>query len=142
LNPFGVGATITIRYGENKKQYAEMYPTRGIFSSVEHLFHFGLGQINHIDHLEVRWPDGQIQEVSNIKANQKIILQEKDANPIKTGLLSETGISFNPNFSEQKNVLFDHVENDFNDFETWPLNPWKESELGPFMAEVMSMVIK
>jgi hypothetical protein len=29
---------------------------------------------------------------------------------------------------------FKHMENDFNDFEEFPLNPWKHSELGPLLA--------
>lgn len=35
----------------------------------------------------------------------------------------------------EKGLIFDHKENTFSDFETWPLNPWTLTDLGPLTAQ-------
>lgn len=77
-NPFAVGASVLIEY-QGIKQYHELNPTRGIFSSVEHLIHFGLGQVAQAERLTVRWPDGKTQTLSNVPANQRLQLKWSDA---------------------------------------------------------------
>lgn len=131
-NAFAVGASASIYYGNGEKQYAENYPTRGIFSSVEHLLHFGLGDHEKVDRLVIRWPDGKTQEFTNVEVNQKIKPKYADAGGnSKTIAPFEDQKSLVKNISASFNYL--HVENDFNDFEQYPLNPWKMTELGPLV---------
>jgi hypothetical protein len=131
-NPFAVGASALIEYDNGHTQYAELYPSRGIFSSVEHLLHFGIGKVNKIDKLTVRWPNGKTHTLSNITANQRLILQQNEANGVQTNSISPTPPKEGLYFSVGNGLAFAHKENDFNDFEQWPLNPWKTTELGPF----------
>lgn len=134
-NLFAVGASAIIHYNNGQIQYLENFPTRGIFSSVEHLLHFGLGNTAQVDKLVVRWPDGKTQTLTNVAANQRLVLKQTDA----SGYVAHIGPDKPATtlFSEKTNtagIKFAHTENEFNDFEAWPLNPWKVTELGPLMA--------
>ena len=132
-NPFAVGASVSIWYGDGQKQYSENYPTRGIFSSVEHLLHFGLGTVQKADRVLVRWPDGKTQEFRDVQANQRLKPQYAQATGTAKHIAPvEESASLVENISRQ--FSYRHVENAFNDFEQYPLNPWKMTELGPTMA--------
>lgn len=135
-NHFAVGASAAIYYNNGQMQYLENFPTRGIFSSVEHLLHFGIGGVSQVDKLIVRWPDGKTQTLTNVPANQRLTLKQSDA----TGYVAHIGPEKPATtlFTEKttaSGVNFTHTENEFNDFETWPLNTWRVTELGPLMAK-------
>ncbi len=131
-NPQAIGASAAIYYGD-KVQYLELNPVRGIFSSVENLLHFGLGQTQTVDKIVVRWPDGKTQNLTNIAANQRLTLKHADASGYTTHIAP---LPPSPQFFEEKNAGLDwiHAENTYNDFTVWRLNPWMESELGPLIA--------
>ena len=134
-NTFAVGASAAISYNNGQQQYLELNPTRGIFSSTEHLLHFGLGNAGSVDKLTVRWPDGKTQILENVKVNQRLTLKHADASGYVASLQ-------NPAQSGQKlfaeippaTLPFTHAENDYNDFEQFPMNPWTMSDLGPLVA--------
>ena len=137
VNPFAIGASVLIEY-QGIKQYQELNPNHGIFSSVEHLIHFGLGQNTQVDRLTIRWPDGKTQTLSNVPANQRLQLKWTDASGYVAHLMPPSAPA-NTLFKE-KNVLtagvgFMHKENPFSDFETWVLNPWSVTDLGPLTAQ-------
>lgn len=131
-NPFAVGAGVEISAG-GQKQYEELTPTRGIFSSVEHLIHFGLGNAQKADRILVRWPGGKTTLLTDVPANQRLTLKQSEANgqeplpalPGKTLFEETTG---------RANLHFVHTEDAFNDFDYAFLQPWKLSDLGPYMA--------
>ncbi|MBL7802952.1 MAG: VCBS repeat-containing protein [Saprospiraceae bacterium] len=135
-NPHAVGASVLIQSG-GQMQYQELNPTRGIFSSTEHLIHFGTGNATAIERLDVRWPDGKTQTLTNVPANQRLTLRYAEASgkvatlappaPANT-LLKEVPAA-------QSGVGFVHKENEYLDFEQFPLNPWTESDLGPLVAK-------
>lgn len=131
-NPQGIGASVTLFFGD-QMQYQEMNPTRGIFSSVEHLLHFGLGEVSQVDKVVVRWPDGFSQTLTDVKANQRMTLHHEEASE---KALAQPALA--PTLFEDQTITsglnFRHEENDFNDFEAHFLQPWKLSELGPMMA--------
>ncbi|MCB9305880.1 MAG: VCBS repeat-containing protein [Lewinellaceae bacterium] len=134
-NPFAVGASAAIYYDNGKKQYQELFPTRGIFSSVEHLIHFGTGNSAKVDKVVVRWPDGKTQTLTDVATNQRLTLNYSDA----SGYAAHIGPEplHNAYFTDKSagaGIKFEHVENEFNDFEKWPLNTWSISDLGPLMA--------
>ncbi len=135
-NTMAVGASVLIRYGDGQIQYAENFPTRGIFSSVEHLIHFGLGAAERVDTLIVRWPDGRTQTLTDVKANQRLPLKQSDAAGY-VAHLHPPKLPVSPLFEPatgNAGVSFVHRENEYNDFEAWPLNIWKITELGPLLA--------
>lgn len=134
-NTQGVGASVLLHCGDGQTQYAENFPTRGIFSSVEHLLHFGLGNATQVERLTVRWPDGKTQTLTGIKANQRLTLKQSDASGYVAHLSSQwNGSTFFAPAPQNAGVRFVHKENEYNDFEAWPLNIWKVTELGPLLA--------
>ena len=136
-NPFAVGASVLIEY-QGLKQYQELNPNHGIFSSVEHLIHFGVGQISQIDKLSVRWPDGKFQVLTNVLVNQRLQLKWSDATGYIAHLIPPS--SDGPTLFSEKSPAavganFKHTENPFSDFEMWVLSPWSVSDMGPLMAK-------
>ena len=137
VNPLAVGASVLIEY-QGIKQYHELNPNHGIFSSVEHLIHFGLGQTGQVDKLMVRWPDGKTQTMTNVPANQRLQLKWADASGYVAHLMPLTPTA--PSLLNEKNAGslgagFEHKENPFSDFETWVLHPWTLTDLGPLTAQ-------
>lgn len=78
LNTLGIGTRITI-FASGKQQTLEQQPTRGYLSAVSPVLHFGLGQATRVDSLVAIWPDGRQQILTNVAADQKLTLQEKNA---------------------------------------------------------------
>lgn len=136
-NPFAIGASVLIEY-QGIKQYQELNPNHGIFSSVEHLIHFGLGQNTQVDRLTIRWPDGKTQTLSNVPTNQRLQLKWTDASGYVAHLMPPSAPA-NTLFKEKNaltvGVSFLNKENPFSDFETWVLNPWTVTDLGPLTAQ-------
>ncbi|HLP95445.1 MAG TPA: VCBS repeat-containing protein [Saprospiraceae bacterium] len=134
-NPFAVGASVLIEYGNGQKQYQEISPNRGIFSCSEHLIHFGLGQESQIAKLSVRWPDGKTQMITNVPTNQRLQLDYTNASGYVATLVPDQGAQTLMAETGNSGVNFVHKESKFNDFENYPLMVWMESELGPLTAQ-------
>lgn len=115
-NTQGIGAKVTI-YIKNKKQYLEQMPSRGFQSSVSPILHFGLGKDNEVDSLRIVWQRGKEQVLKNVKANQQLTLEEKNAvNP------SQLPESVKPIFAEVTSPISNKQEkNALNDFKRQPL---------------------
>jgi hypothetical protein len=130
-NKFGYGARATIFYNGDEKQLVELSPTRGYLSSSEPILHFGLGQVEKIDSLELRWPDGKVLKQKNIASNQVLTLKYRDASTEKQAIVSKNFI-FKP--YNLGTGAFSHQETDYNDFQKEVLLPNKLSQIGPAMA--------
>ena len=128
-NRFGIGAAVQLR--TNKElQVLQNYNTRGFQSSIEPCLLFGLGKNVLVDTLKVIWPDGNVQTLTNIKADQTIILKNTDA-------------SVDNNVKQSPTTLFEdislqaldrpaaHHEDRYNDFDVELLLPRMLSTEGP-----------
>ena len=63
---------VIIKY-DDQIQVAEYTPTRGFLSSAEvNNLNFGLGKTKKIDYLQVIWPNGQVNYLSDVKVNQNL----------------------------------------------------------------------
>jgi enediyne biosynthesis protein E4 len=71
-NRDGIGARI--RIGD---QWNQMTSAVSYASSSHGPVHFGLGKLETIPKIEVRWPGGTVQMLENVKANQVLTVQEK-----------------------------------------------------------------
>jgi enediyne biosynthesis protein E4 len=132
LNPFAIGTSVRIFIGD-QQQYSMVSPSRGIFSSVEYLIHFGIGQDTLIDRLEVRWPDGKMQTLNQVSADQRLHLNYTDAiKPL--AVTKEKPVALFKAITESSGLKFRHQENDYVDFENTFLMPWALSDLGPLMT--------
>ena len=65
VNRDAIGAWVELRAGD-MLQRRQLMPTRSYLSQVEAVLTFGLGNVERIDGLEVLWPDGSRQTVSDI----------------------------------------------------------------------------
>jgi hypothetical protein len=129
-NPFGLGTIVFVRSG-NITQKQELTLTRGYQSSVPPVIHFGLGPNQVIDELRVVWPDGMQQALRNVKADQLIGLQYKEATKADTA--TNTAQHFR-DITAAAGIDFVHREDDFDDFKSEPLLPYRYSRQGPALA--------
>ena len=77
-NRDGLGARVRLTVGGNKLDAEMRCPTSYLFQQDPRL-HFGLGPNAVVDTLEVRWPSGQIQVLTNIPADQVLKIIEPGA---------------------------------------------------------------
>lgn len=77
-NTYGIGAKVSL-YAGDRQQVLEQYPSRGYLSSVSPVLHFGLGTSVMVDSLVVEWTSGKREKRINFQADDRIILDERDA---------------------------------------------------------------
>lgn len=129
-NTQGIGAKVSI-YTNGKKQFLEQMPSRGFQSSVSPVLHFGLGSLNQVDSLQVVWLGGKQQILTNIKANQFITLNEKDATSLYRPQKPAPAL-----FHEVKSPIdFTDQPQTVNDFLRQPLMVNPMSFFGPCLAQ-------
>jgi len=71
-NRDGIGARV--RAGN---QFAEMSTTAGYASSVDAPLHFGLGSLETVPKIEIRWPSGTVQVLNDVRADRLVTIAEK-----------------------------------------------------------------
>ncbi|MEJ7768105.1 MAG: VCBS repeat-containing protein [Chitinophagaceae bacterium] len=116
INRFGIGAEVRIKIKDGVR-VLQNYNTRGFQSSIEPILLFGLGGTLAIDSMQVTWPDGKVQVMTNVKPDQTITLKNIDAALISNISKVET----HPAFEEVAQKLIDvaavHHEDRYNDFD-------------------------
>ncbi len=126
------GTRIRIYTADGQFQDQVYYPTRGFFSSVEPILHFGIGKMDSIASAEIIWPDKTVQIILNPEIN---IVHHISKN--------SRGSKYKP--AQPKKLFFEdisaklpsearHKENEFIDFKLTPLLNQKYSEEGPASA--------
>lgn len=131
----GVGAIVTVYYDKGKLQAYENNPYRGYLSTVEGLAHFGLGKISTVDSIVVKWQSNKKQTIKNVKANQVVTVDIRDANdadPNEKSVINVNAI-FN-NVTRSAGIHYDHKDVDFIDFNVQSILPHKFSEYSPALA--------
>jgi hypothetical protein len=71
-----IGARVTVTTG-SLKQVEDLIPSRGYMSQGDPRLHFGLGKAQAADSVEIRWPDGTVEKMEKVKANQFLKLVHK-----------------------------------------------------------------
>ncbi len=132
MNTGGIGARIDVYCGDQVFTQ-EANPSRGYMSSVDHALIFGLGAATEVDRLTVVWPDLRSQTLSKLEVDQTIVLRNEDATFKEESPLPEPKRLFSV-LKDPEPLHFLHEENDYNDFNTQILLPWKLSTQGPRMA--------
>jgi len=120
-------------YYDGKMQSSDYSFTRGFQSSVGRLVHFGLGDQDKVEKLEIIWPDGKQSTIQNPAINQLHDIDRKKSTPtIKT---KEKVIPLFANLSNSYlHPKYKHKENSFNDFRKEILLPHRQSTIGPSVA--------
>ena len=75
----GIGASATIFYDHGKLQAYDNNPYRGYISTDEDVAHFGLGKIKVVDSVIIKWSNGKKQILKNVKANQVVTVDIRNA---------------------------------------------------------------
>jgi hypothetical protein len=73
-NRSAIGARVTVRYGK-KQQVQEVSAQSSFYSVNDRRLHFGLGP-ETIAHLSIRWPNGAVETIPNVAANQLVVVRE------------------------------------------------------------------
>lgn len=135
LNVNGLGAKVELHYGKGKMQVWENTPYRGYLSTDEDVAHFGLGTIDLIDTVIVKWPNGKMQLLQHVKADQVLkvsITAARTPYADKPDVFAKNSLF--REITDSSNIHFTHPEKDFIDFNIQKLLPHKLSEYGPALA--------
>ena len=74
-NRLGVGARL--RAVVNGQQLVrEMFPANSYRSQAPNLVHFGLGDAGRVERLEIRWPSGKSQVLTDLPADRHVVVDE------------------------------------------------------------------
>ena len=76
-NRDGIGARITVTTGE-LRQVWEIKRTVAIYSCSDPRAHFGLGNVDRVESVRVRWPSGKVQEFRDVTADRHYVIDETD----------------------------------------------------------------
>lgn len=132
-NLFGLGTDISIYFDHGKMQSYENTPYRGYLSTVDSKAFFGLGNINTIDSLVIKW-ENKKQVLLNVNANQLITVNIKNAKPTSEDTTSIYHKALFTNITNNAGISFRHYELDYDDFKNEKLLPHKLSDYGPGLA--------
>ncbi|MEK6477625.1 VCBS repeat-containing protein [Catalinimonas sp. 4WD22] len=138
-NSGAIGAKVSIHYGQGKRQFFENALYRGYLSTMENAAHFGLGEYETVDSVQVFWPDGKYQLIENVKADQVLTLRHEEATEIVSPdinqelQLSTANATFRKANAEY-GVSYHHDEEDRIDFNMQRTLPHKFTQMGPGVA--------
>ncbi|MEO5976088.1 MAG: VCBS repeat-containing protein [Chryseolinea sp.] len=128
----GIGTRIEI-YHDSARQIREYETQRGYESTVEPFLHFGLGSRTSIDSMIVTWPNGSYQHFENVRLNQVITIEQRDARQQSNHSASIPSVIFDRVRGHQALPL-KHHDDDYIDFKRTPTLPRKYSQDGPALA--------
>lgn len=135
FNRNGLGTWAEIYYDNGKQQVYENSPYRGFLSTVQCMAQFGLGKIEKVDSVVIKWPGNRMQVLKNIKADQLLTVDIKEADltySFSNPLHSPNAVF--ADLSDSLGIHYQHQEIDFPDFNIQKLLPHKLSEYGPGLA--------
>jgi len=114
-NIHAVGASITVHCGEHQFNQ-EQVPTRGFQSTVDNRILIGIGNYTKVDSVLIVWPDGKVSRLKDIPVNQYLTLD--CLNGVYENILKDQDDShiFKP-YMVKALDNYQHIENDFTDFQ-------------------------
>jgi len=123
-NRAALGSQITV-FMNGKQSYQELAPMRGYQSSVDTRLHFGLGKIEKIDSVLIRWPDLSTQKLTEIAVDQflKVVqdtvgIDSQDRNAKENRTTEKTWFTAEGKVTGIENF---YRKSAFNDFDRDPL---------------------
>ncbi len=106
-NKSAIGAKIKV-VANGVPQYREVLPVQGLGSQNSLRQHFGLGQSNAVDTIEIIWPSGYVQRILDESAKQFMTITEEGGNRISGFAFSDDNNNCNWDAGEAKieNIRF------------------------------------
>ena len=129
-NKFGIGTKVFIYY-RGTLQYQELSPMRGFQSSVDYRLYFGLDSIRLVDSVKIVWPYEKHLILKNLISNKHYLVEE----PLEITKNEEKKRN-NKSLLQQSDLVidFEHVENNFVDFDRERLLYKMNSNEGPCLC--------
>lgn len=128
LNPFGIGAKVSVFSGE-KSWHQFNSGTRGFQSGSTGTLVFGLGEVNKVDSVSIRWPDGSLESYFGLNLIEKNLLVQGTGNSISTKIIT------NSTASDFPTIDWSHVEyNEIDETKREYLIPKSFASQGPALA--------
>lgn len=131
-NPFAIGAKVIIT-SNKMTQMQELQNVRGYQSSQDYVLHFGLGSTSEPVKIKVIWPDATETETTSAPHTTVTVTKEAKA---KAYVKQEDNKKYR--FHKVDDFCKDsvgHAENKYNDFKYQFTLPYRQSMLGPAVAE-------
>lgn len=126
----GIGATVKV-CTDSLCQVYDYFPVRGYLSSMNTPLVIGLGKNATIDRLEVTWPGGKKQRLSNIAVGQELLLKEADAVKMDS---KDPSVSLRFTDVSQR-LSFVHRESGYVDFNHTPTLQKMLTRNGPIIGQ-------
>lgn len=129
-NRHGIGAIVRLSTESHGTLTRMANPWTGWASTNGSDLHFGLGDDEQVNSIEVIWPGNRVQRLGATKANQLLVIEE-------SAELEDRTTRPEANFTDASGKVgpdFVHRENVHDDFKAQPLLPGKLSAFGPCMA--------
>jgi len=94
-NRDGIGAVVRVTAGKNQ-QWQMLRSGSSYLSQSELVLTFGLGGETRVDALEIDWPSGQVEKLSNVNAGQTMTVEEGK------GIIASAAFAKSWSFGKQK----------------------------------------
>lgn len=134
LNTRGLGATLHLTAG-GQQQHLYVSPVRGFMSSMDDPVHFGLGRARRVDSLEVVWPDGRYQVLTNLDVDRVMVVKQAEATQKRQrGAAPSTPEHFFEPVDAGQGPAYAHRAAALADYNVQPLLPYALSSQGPPLA--------
>ena len=136
-NVRGIGSTLVVVAG-GRKQYIYQSPYRGYMSTMDDRAHFGLGHAARVDSLEVIWPDGRYQLLTDLRVDGMVTVRQTDAAvgarhalPLRP---APTPDRMFERMNPRRALTYRHQAGTLVDYSVQPLLPHMLSSQGPPLA--------
>ena len=134
-NRDGLGAWVELHYAQGKQQVYENSPYRGYLSSIQNVAHFGLGDTRVVDTVLVKWPNGKMQVLRNVAADQTIRLDWRNATvPYSWAQAALDTAALFTDITDVAGIRYRQRQRDYIDFNIQKWLPHKFSQYGPGIA--------
>lgn len=128
-NKDGLGSRIQLEESDNKYQFSSVRRVRGYLSCTEEYTHFGIAKKEKAKSINVTWPDGRVSVIKDPVAN-KVHLISYTKSKAPNAQVPAKQVLFVDRSKEDIFPVFQHKENDFNDFHKQILLPHRLSRQG------------
>lgn len=131
-NCAAIGAKVMIAIGY-RRQFFEVYNTRGFQSTTDPLVHAGIGSDTMIDTIRIGWPDGKESLLLHVNADTTIVVDHASANIPMPKTVRRNKIF--EDITLASGISYQHEANSFTDFKYQYLLPHQLSKQGPALAK-------
>jgi len=128
-----IGTKVTLSV-KGVKYYQELFPMRGVMSTVDDRLNFGIGSNTLVDSIEIIWPDGNRVAEKNISIDTFLTYQKSKTNNPRFLEKNRTIKELFSEVTDSLGIQYLHKENDFVDFDREKLLFQMTSNEGPKIA--------